>query len=112
MSYKPGRGKSYWMLNSRFEIKQTENTGSEKSAKRIRVGNAFQSQDEAEQFRKYVMDLAQHGYYRNVPKPGFIATILTWLVYLFLIALVIAAICLVADFILWIYDIDPRLPKW
>lgn len=39
-----------------------------------------------------------------------IAKILTWLIYLLLIMIVIAAIALVADFILWIFDLEVKLP--
>lgn len=110
MSYKPKKGSSYFMVNSRFQVKQTENTGSQKSADRIAAGNAFRTHAEAEQFRDYITDLALHGA-RPVPaKPGFIAKILTWLVYILLALMVLAAICLVIDFIFWIYDIKVKLP--
>jgi hypothetical protein len=55
MSYKPAAGDVYYMLNSRFEVKQTTNTGSGKSSKRISVGNCFKTAAEAEDFRRYVL---------------------------------------------------------
>ena len=57
--YKPKKGKAYFMLNSRFEVKQTENTGSKKALDRIKVGNCFKTADEAMKFRLYVMKLAE-----------------------------------------------------
>lgn len=39
-----------------------------------------------------------------------IAKILTWLLYLLMIMIVIAAIALVADFTLWIFDLEIKLP--
>lgn len=59
MSFKPRKGQAYFMLNSRFEVKQTENTGSKKAADRIKVGNAFKTADEAMKFRLYVMKMAE-----------------------------------------------------
>lgn len=110
MSYKPGRGKSYWMINSRLEVKQTENTGSDKSAKRINAGNSFKTQAEAEKFRGYVMDLAKHGYYNYQPGHRFFTKLLTALGYIILTLIFLAAICLIVDFIFWIYDIRIKLP--
>lgn len=55
MSYKPRRGGKYWMINSRFEVRQTENTGSDKSRKRIQVGNSFKTKEDAEQFKLQLM---------------------------------------------------------
>lgn len=48
--YKPKKGKSYFMINSRFEVKQTENTGSKKATDRIAVGNCFKTKGEAHAF--------------------------------------------------------------
>ena len=111
MSYKPKRGEPFYMMNSRGNISHSENNDSEKARKRIAFGNAFKTEAEAEKFRDYVRDLAQHGYY-NAPRPGWIAKILTWLAYLLLVLIVIAACCLVIDFIFWIFDIKVSLPGW
>lgn len=54
MSYKPKVGKDYWMLNSRFEVKHTTNTGSKKAQDRIKVGNAFKTAKQANDFRKFI----------------------------------------------------------
>lgn len=56
MSYKPPKGRNYWMINSRFEIKQTTHTGSEKSKKRIAAGNSFKTHKDAKQFRAAVIE--------------------------------------------------------
>lgn len=55
MPYKPPVGQQYFMLNSRFEVKQTENTGSPKAAGRIGVGNSFKTAAEAEEFRLFIL---------------------------------------------------------
>lgn len=70
--YKPRKGSKYWMINSRFEVKQTEHTGSEKSRKRIAVGNVFKTEKEAKHFRAVVMGQARsvsEGRYIYMYKP-------------------------------------------
>lgn len=106
MSYQPKKGEQFYMVNSRGEVRHTENNGSDNARKRIAYGNCFKTDKEAEQYRKYVCDLGKYGYYNNMPKPGVIAKILTWLVYLLLTLIVIAACCLVIDFIFWIFNIN------
>ena len=59
MAFKPRKGQHYFMINSRFEVKETTNTGSKKALDRIKVGNAFKTAEEAMKFRLYVMGLAQ-----------------------------------------------------
>lgn len=59
MSYKPQKGSNYWMINSRFEVKHTTNTGSKKALDRIKVGNCFKTKKQAQIFRALVMDQAQ-----------------------------------------------------
>lgn len=54
MAYKPPKGKEYWMINSRMEVKQTVHTGSERSKKRIEAGNCFKTAKEARQFKALV----------------------------------------------------------
>lgn len=56
MAYKPTTGRNYWMINSRFEIRETTNTGSSKSKKRIKAGNCFRTKADAERFRAAVVD--------------------------------------------------------
>ena len=55
--YKPRVGKSYFMINSRFEIKYTVHTGSEKSRKRIEAGNCFKTREQARAFRAMIDDV-------------------------------------------------------
>lgn len=55
MSFRPEAGQVYFMVNSRFEVKQTTNNGSGKSSKRISVGNCFKTQAEAEEFRLFIL---------------------------------------------------------
>ena len=57
--YKPKKGKSYWMINSRFEVRETTNSGSAKSLKRIEVGNCFRTAKEARAFVYLVKELAK-----------------------------------------------------
>lgn len=57
MSYRPRKGKPYWMVNSRMEVRETFNTGSERSQKRIDVGNCFKTAQEARQFRKSIVEV-------------------------------------------------------
>ncbi len=56
MSYKPTNGRNYWMINSRFEIRETTNTGSNKSKARIKAGNCFRTHKDAVRFRKAVLE--------------------------------------------------------
>lgn len=46
----PKKGQPYWMLNSRWEVRQSENTGSSKSRGRVAAGNYFKTKEEAEEF--------------------------------------------------------------
>lgn len=55
-TYKPRKGSAYWMINSRFEVKETTNTGSKKSLKRINVGNCFKTKQEANAFAYLVRE--------------------------------------------------------
>lgn len=48
--FKPRKGQKYFMINSRFDVKQTENTGSQKAQDRIAVGNCFKTENEAKAF--------------------------------------------------------------
>lgn len=57
--YKPRIGKSYFMINSRFEVKETTNTGSVKSQKRIDAGNCFKTKTEANAFAYLVREGAK-----------------------------------------------------
>lgn len=59
MSFKPRRGQTYFMLNSRFEVKETQNTGSQKARDRIKVGNCFKTAEQAMKFRLYVLELVE-----------------------------------------------------
>lgn len=56
--YKPKQGKNYWMINSRFEIRETTHSGGAKSLKRIEVGNCFKTAKEARQFKSLVVGKA------------------------------------------------------
>ena len=56
MAYKPTTGRNYWMINSRFEIRETTHTGSNKSKQRIKAGNCFRTEKDARRFRKAVID--------------------------------------------------------
>lgn len=70
--YKPRKGSNYWMVNSRFEVRQTTHSGGEKSLKRIDVGNCFKSEKEATHFRKVIMGQARsvsEGRYIYMYKP-------------------------------------------
>jgi len=51
----PEKGEHFYMLNSRFDVIQTVNSGSEKSKKRIAVGNWFWTKEDAEGFRNHVL---------------------------------------------------------
>lgn len=55
----PKKGQSYWMINSRFEVKETTHTGSEKSKKRIAAGNYFSRKQDANAFCYLVKELAK-----------------------------------------------------
>lgn len=59
--FKPKIGNAYFMINSRFEIKQTFHTGSEKSKKRIEVGNCFKTRGQANAFRSIIDDVISAG---------------------------------------------------
>lgn len=45
--FQPKKNEIYWMINSRWEIKQSVNTGSKKFDGRVRVGNCFATKEEA-----------------------------------------------------------------
>lgn len=51
MSYKPKKNQPYWMINSRWEVKQGVANGSNKSNGRIAVGNCFRTKEEAQAFQ-------------------------------------------------------------
>lgn len=59
MAWKPKKGQSYWMINSRFEVRETTHTGSNKSTKRIEAGNYFKTAKEAKAFVYLVKELAK-----------------------------------------------------
>lgn len=48
--FRPKLDQTYWMLNSRWEVKQTELTGSCKSIGRVEAGNCFKTKQEAQEF--------------------------------------------------------------
>lgn len=50
MQFKPKTGHPYWMINSRWEVKQSPNTNSKRSKDRIRVGNCFRTREDAEAY--------------------------------------------------------------
>lgn len=52
--FKPRKNQRYWMVNSRLEVKESFNTGSEKAAKRIAAGNAFKTAKEARAFKRAI----------------------------------------------------------
>lgn len=56
---KPKKGQGYYMINSRFEVKYTDHTGSLKSQKRIDAGNCFKKRSEAKAFAYLVKELAK-----------------------------------------------------
>lgn len=62
MNFKPRKGQNYWMINSRFEVRETTHTGSSKSNKRIEAGNYFKTKSEASAFRYLVKELAKGNY--------------------------------------------------
>lgn len=55
MSFLPLPGQKFWMLNSRFEVTATQYTKSEKSRKRVEMGNCFETEEQAIKFRDYVL---------------------------------------------------------
>lgn len=59
MKRKPKIGQTYWMINSRFEVKETTNTGSQKAQDRIAAGNYFKSRAQAYNFANLVRGVAQ-----------------------------------------------------
>lgn len=67
MAYKPTTGRNYWMINSRFEIRETTHTGSSKSKQRIKAGNCFRTAADARRFKKAVVD----GSVIEIEKAGF-----------------------------------------
>lgn len=56
--FKPRKNQHYFMINSRFEVKDTQNTGSKKAKDRIAVGNCFKTKQEATEFANKVLRLA------------------------------------------------------
>lgn len=55
----PKEGQSYFMINSRFKVRQTTHTGSKKSNERIEAGNYFKTQAQANAFCYLVKQLAK-----------------------------------------------------
>lgn len=53
--FKPKKNQNYFMINSRWEVKQAPNTGSHKANGRIAIGNCFKTQEEAELFRERLL---------------------------------------------------------
>lgn len=49
-TYKPRKGSHYYMINSRFEVRQAQHIGSAKSNARIAAGNCFKTKMEAHTF--------------------------------------------------------------
>lgn len=56
--FKPRKNQRYFMINSRFEVKETQNTGSTKAKGRIAAGNCFKTKQEATEFANTVLKLA------------------------------------------------------
>lgn len=56
-AFKPKKGEKYYMLNSRFEIKHPEYTGSEKAKRRVGAGNSFATLSEVYGFRAKIMQI-------------------------------------------------------
>lgn len=48
--FQPKKNEIYWMINSRWEVKQSINTGSKKFHDRVKAGNSFQHLEEARTF--------------------------------------------------------------
>lgn len=48
--FQPNKNENYWMINSRWEVKQSVNTGSKKFHDRVKAGNCFQHLEEARTF--------------------------------------------------------------
>ena len=48
--FTPKLGQKYYMINSRFKVTLTTNTGSTRSKGRIKAGNAFKKHRDAELF--------------------------------------------------------------
>lgn len=103
--YRPKQGSDFYMVNSRGEVRKANHNGSQKMAARIAYGNSFKTASEAEEYRNRIAQMGKYGL-ATQQRVGVVAKILTWLVYLLLIAIVIACICLVIDFIFWIFDIN------
>lgn len=59
MAWKPKKGDTYYMINSRFQVKQCEHTGSNKQNDRIAAGNYFKEKSEANAFAYLVKELAK-----------------------------------------------------
>lgn len=55
--FKPKANQGYYMINSRLEVKHTENTGSLRSQKRIDAGNCFKKRSEANAARYLFSEL-------------------------------------------------------
>lgn len=55
--FRPKRGQSYYMLNSRWEVKVAPFTNSQKACDRVKAGNAFRSNSEAADFAKDILAL-------------------------------------------------------
>lgn len=61
--FQPKKNENYWMINSRWEIKQSVNTGSKKFDGRVRAGNCFATEKEAKDFLHKVKALRNgHGF--------------------------------------------------
>lgn len=57
--WKPKKGQKYYMMNSRFEVKQSEYTGSKKAIDRVAAGNCFKDKTEANAFAYLVRQAAK-----------------------------------------------------
>lgn len=103
--YKPKVNQNYWMINSRFEVKQTINTGKQKSLKRIEVGNAFETREQAQAFRHMVYKAARgefEGFRRTPTAVRFMAKVIEILLYILVLAFIVALIASLIYFVVWL----------
>lgn len=56
---KPKKGQRYFMVNSRFQVKETTHMGSKKAEDRIEAGNYFKTRSEANAFAYLIKELAK-----------------------------------------------------
>lgn len=103
--FKPKLNQEFYMLNSRFEVRKTVNTGSIKQQKRIEAGNAFETQAQANAFRSMVSKAAHgefEGFRRTPVLVKIISKVIEILLYILVLALIVAAIYLIIDFVMWL----------